>query len=242
VLVLLCGLSSGCVYLRLLQLRKQLTDFDANFTLSYSPGAILEAAKPVLKPNDLHWLTGLDSVETESRSGKEIRTYRFLKIDPPEGDLPRHREVWMKAGYLNGRLHTVEFPETFNEILDHEMLRRAFHGAEKGEVDEADKATGWALHKDLVIPDRAKINRLLGLPSSVIAGPAKDELVYRFHCPPIPDTEPGNPDLWFRFIHDRNGGKMIRAHVQVGWLQITVKKGEDGKYRVRIRRGEYEPP
>jgi len=241
-LTLLCSLSFGCVYLRLLQLRKQLADFDANFTLIHSPGAYLTAKNPVLKPRDLVWLTGLDSVQTESTDGKEVSTFRFLKIDPPDGDLPRHSAAWMKAGFVKGKLQSIEFPETFNETFNHEVLRRAFHGAESGEVDESEKATGWALHKDLVIPDRPKIHRLFGLPSSTTTDREFDELLYLFHRPPIPKSEIEKPDMWFRFIYDRGGDKMIRAHVQVGWLQIVVSKGDDDQYRVRIRRGKYESP
>ncbi len=241
-LLLLCVLSSGCVYLRLLKFRQQLVDFDDNFTLAHSPGAYIEMANPVLKPGDLRWLTGIEGVVSRSPNGMEMREYRFLKISAPDGDLPKHQEVWMNSGFVKGRLQSVEFPETFNEIFNHEMLRRAFHGADKGAVDESDKATGWALHKDLVIPDRAKIYRLLGLPSAITTGLVHDELVYKFHRPPMSESVPAEPDIWFRFFYDRKGGKMSSATVQVGWLQIIVRKWEDGQYGVRIRRGKYESP
>ena len=240
--IFICLLFSGCVYSRLFLTRKQLADFDSNFSLTHSPGAYLEVFEPVLTHGDLHWLTGLKPAETRLQNGMEYRTYRFDKLGSPSPQDARYRLVWMEAGFQKGLLHSLRFPVNFNEVLTLDLMRRAFDGAEGGEIDPSEGSTGWALHQELEIPDQAKIFRLFGIPSSIRKGPSENEQLFMFHASSPPESTPEKPHLWFRFRYEQATGLMTGSDIQVGWLRVIIRQGDDFRYRVHIRRGKHESP
>ena len=73
-------LSSGCVYLRLLELKRQLAAFERNFTLETSEGVRLGFLRPVLLTRDIRWL-GLKP-ETVQQTG-EIEQWRVRWLKEP---------------------------------------------------------------------------------------------------------------------------------------------------------------
>jgi hypothetical protein len=75
-------LVSGCVYLRLLQLKRQLADFDANFTVQTAAGLRLNCLHPVVLADDLRFL-GFFPASVRKLGTAEQWTIRWLKQPPP---------------------------------------------------------------------------------------------------------------------------------------------------------------
>src|SRR5262245_8179456 len=71
-------LLGGCVYLRLLQLKRQLADFDKNFTVQLTPGLRLNCLNPVVLADDLKFL-GFYPASTRTLGAAEQWTIRWIK-------------------------------------------------------------------------------------------------------------------------------------------------------------------
>jgi hypothetical protein len=71
-------LLSGCVYLRLLQLKRQLADFDANFSVQLTSGLRLNCLKPVVLADDLRFI-GFYPANTKQLGAAEQWTIRWVK-------------------------------------------------------------------------------------------------------------------------------------------------------------------
>ena len=64
-LLVIILLSTGCVYLRLLQVKNQLNDFEGNFDLKDQNGLKLVFKNPVLLSRDIVWLTKNNPISRE---------------------------------------------------------------------------------------------------------------------------------------------------------------------------------
>jgi hypothetical protein len=85
-------LLGGCVYLRLLQLKRQLADFDANFTVQVTSGLRLNCLHPVVLADDLRFL-GFYPARTRKLGAAEQWTIRWLKEPPPNAREKQRYEI-----------------------------------------------------------------------------------------------------------------------------------------------------
>ncbi len=107
---LLCG---GCVYLRLLQLKFQLGDFDKNFAVDTRDGLALTFRHPVLLDEDVeeffHWVP-----DTRQRSGTAEK-WQFAWIKAPAADeagQPSLR-IGLELFFSGHKLVKIVAPEKF---------------------------------------------------------------------------------------------------------------------------------
>src|SRR4051812_2223438 len=75
----LMGLS-GCVYLRLLALKRQLGDFDRHFALQTTDGLRLTCLHPVLLNDDVRWLGILPETVTTLRQAEQWHVHWVKQV------------------------------------------------------------------------------------------------------------------------------------------------------------------
>ncbi|WP_339137267.1 MAG: hypothetical protein WGN25_04535 [Candidatus Electrothrix sp. GW3-4] len=123
ILILICFsvTMSSCVYLRILALRKQFTQFDKYIVVDKKDGLTFSFLRPTLYGNDIKWL-GLYPVSQKTKSGVTIwkhileKMYNDNQAETGSYDFP------IDTRYQNEKLHAIYFPESFFTALSKDFF------------------------------------------------------------------------------------------------------------------------
>ena len=211
-LVLLVPLFGGCVYLRLLQLKNQLADFDRHFSLDDSAGLKLGFKSPVLLDDDMSFL-GMKTTLREKSGVAERWTLRWRKT-PASGD-PRDAiyEQSVDFGFVRGRMTTVLLPERFFVFFPKNVLVAGLRAMGRARVDrEKRAATAEVQAQDQVgvtpfLPLEA-LRKTIGAPNRVTEDGAYPEWHYSFQ--PTPECA-GSGAIDLAFTIDPQVGTVRRV-------------------------------
>lgn len=100
----------GCVYLRLLELKRQLADFDRYFEVDQSDGLKIVFKEPVLLGGDLEFFNLLPEQRKKSGSA-ELWHFRWTKDYSVDGETAENFEVTADFIFSLGKLARVILPE-----------------------------------------------------------------------------------------------------------------------------------
>src|SRR6185295_2000509 len=105
-------LLGGCVYLRLLAMKRQLADFDRNFTVSEENGLRLVCRNPVLLDEDFRWLGVLpESIKTSGKA--EQWRVCYLKSLPPGMRENPAQDLTFDLMFYDGKFTQAYLPERY---------------------------------------------------------------------------------------------------------------------------------
>lgn len=182
-LLVLSGLS-GCVYLRLLELKGQFAEFDRHFRVENGEHFIVRFLHPVLYRDDFTELSKLDPtrVETIPTGKRTVQVYR--KLDAKGQSQPGSDIVFTLDFDQEDRLTTWDFGPLFMTLAPAPFLEASLRSLGKGKVDEA-KHQLQVNPADLPkvnarAPRRDEIVKLLGQPHEQAANAEREVAVYRF--------------------------------------------------------------
>jgi hypothetical protein len=164
----LLSLLSACVYLRLLEVKKQLQNFDENFALSGRSELVIEFKNPILRTKDARFLIGADPL-SQSGSEEVIQHFEFdlvrsssVPVVPPLGRLG------MDLALRRGRLVKIIVPESFMLLFPRNVVVETLKQAKDAEVFELKKLARGKIHLDREVeaqlPSYAKTLFLMGEP------------------------------------------------------------------------------
>lgn len=105
---------SGCVYLRLLELKKQFARFETFFKIDTAEGLRIECLKPLLLPNDVRWLGVYPESTTVAPDKVENWRVRWVKEAPPGTPEETVHDVELYARFIDDRLSQVSIPENIS--------------------------------------------------------------------------------------------------------------------------------
>jgi len=183
---------SGCVYLRLLEAKNQLADFERNFRVQVAGGYFhLDFLNPVLLSDDFRYLTKLHP----SRIEKLPQGYKwYLDFRQTEsGALPGKTIVFGMTFDRENRLSGWDFSPVFLEMAPAAFLEASIRSLGKGKVDEGRrqlKVDAEDLPKvSPPPPNRQKILDVLGSPAEQSVKDGMTLYVYRFKADAIPVGE-----------------------------------------------------
>lgn len=171
-LLALALLTSGCVYLRLLQLKNQLADFEKNFSASSADGLRLTFKSPVLLGDDLRWL-GADPESIRKTPAGEYWVMRWVKERAPGSTETAVYDIELDAELVDHRLRTVQIPERYFNYVPKSLFINALRSAGHAHIDRQSRQavmdTPAEDPTDRVPPvDRPSIEHMLGLPTQKI--------------------------------------------------------------------------
>lgn len=116
-LLCLTVLLSGCVYLRLLQVKNQLKEFDKHFAVQLDNGLIVHHLHPVLLSKDVHYLTKVDPSFVKQNSSGFTWTYRFEKLNKDEKTIEEGKPVIFDMVFNEKkRITQFKFHEIFLQL------------------------------------------------------------------------------------------------------------------------------
>ena len=230
--VLAC--TTGCVYWRVSSLRHQVSDFTRHCTLTFEPGPVVGFNKPVLKPADLVWLTGVEP----TRKDETAWVYAFrLRRPQPEGEPDPRDRIEVMVGLREGRVSFVQIPEAFNVMITPDLLEGAFAGASKADVNRIALATGWVLPSTLPIPTPGEIRAMFGEPGNISETAMHSVWTYAYDAERFPEGEGnGEPDAFAMFVFNRERALIEQAHLRMGMLHGRVRKEPNGRFTFFVQR------
>ena len=213
-LLLVLGLLlSGCVYLRLLEFKRQLGDFDRHFTLSADDGLRLVCHHPVVLSEDFRWL-GFTPESVKVLGQAEQWRIRWTKQLPPgDADSGGH-DVEMELLFAEKQFTRLHIPERFFAFVPKPFFTGLLRSLGQADVDRSRRLA----EVSFTPAERARLtasltadalNALLGRPSEYTHTGDRTTLRYRY-TPVPPESKNGVVDMFFTF--EASTGQLLRLN------------------------------
>lgn len=181
-------LLSGCVWLRLLDLKNQFAEFDRFIDVPPGSGIELRFRHPLLFAEDLDTVIRAQPTATAtSGSGTEtltVRSYAFTHVPAADAD-PASAEtiLVLTAGIVHGKLTFVDLPEEIFRVLPRELVLRAMRSLGRATIDRTTRSAASTvdLH-DLAtpLPTGAALVALFGQPNQLTLHDGKIRALWRY--------------------------------------------------------------
>lgn len=215
-------LLSGCVYLRLLELKRQFVRFDECFVLPPSRDFELRFLKPLLLPGDLRWLGAEPRSIIPWRTGEQW-SVRWIKQAPSGINEPLVYDMEFIARFENGRLAEAAIPERYFAYFPKDLFVNLLRSTGTARVDKAGRQAEGTTEtpRDTPLPNLKSITGMLGEPTRRLA-PVDGQVVciYLYQLDvPQPDSDP----VEITFIFDTGSGDLRRliARLPHGTLKYS---------------------
>lgn len=216
-------LTPGCVYWRLYQFRSQMSSFPDYYRIETNGPPTIVASKPVLQPDDLGWLTGLEPTEkTQHDDGSTLLHYRFVTQSPTGGSPDYDVELQVLA--RDNRLIWFQFPERFAPVLTEKNFESVFREMERGRLERAQNATDWSwAENEFKVPRREDVLLFWGEPYSEVHAEETFALTYAYRLKG--STNPQNTTGWemfMRYEFNKESGFVQASDIYLGRLRVRV--------------------
>ena len=207
-------LFSGCVYLRLFELKKQIERFDEFFSLQTRDGLALLCNTPVLRTGDVRWI-GLKPETVKTLGSAEQWQVRWVKVPPAGVTEKTEYDIVLELGFANDRLTRVKIPERYFAVMPKQFLVGVIRSLGQGKINKSQKkidATVSAAEVAAARPDLPSIDKLLGQPTHEHEEGPNTIVRYRY-VPSTKESRAGVFDMHLTF--ETKSGELLK------WQGIT---------------------
>jgi hypothetical protein len=221
---------SGCVYLRLLSLKKQFADFDRFVKIEVTDSFTAHFNKPVLYNKDIVTLSKLQPSSIEKHGDEENWTYHFKKLDSNNQPVvASDTDIYYVMRFNNKKLmRSLTLSPILMRIAPAEFLEmslRSLGGAKvikskrqvHGNIDNLPK-----LNRQL--PKRQEIIKHLGAPFSEEI--VNDYLLvtyhYRLKSEPLPPKLEERRLSVTKLYFDAKTDEMVRVYGRFAGLKLSI--------------------
>ncbi len=176
---------SGCVYLRLLELKNQLKEFDQYVVIHTDQSFSLFFKQPVLLKEDIHNLSKLNPTQIIPTVNGEEWVYRFVKLDNENPTEKPHPITLVFRFTFNqhGKLEQWYFPDEFLAIVPPEFLEASLRSLGTATIFKFSrqlKADVTQLKTQAKPPTQITVKQVLGQPSEIVNEDKLQRYLYRF--------------------------------------------------------------
>lgn len=206
-----CLLLGGCVYLRLLEFKQQLGDFDRFFTLKTDDGLRLACLTPLLLAEDFRWL-GLTPETVKTLGQSERWRIRWVKQLPPGAKESDAHDIEMELIFTDGKFTRLFLPERYFAFVPKPFFTGLLRSLGKAGVDKSRRLAevNFSREERDLLTTRVvatSLAMLLGAPSEkTMEG---THTLLRYHYTPVPpESKNGVIDMTFAF--DTASGQLRR--------------------------------
>lgn len=165
-LILIVLSNTGCVYLRLLQVKRQLNDFHNNFNLSDDGGLTLIFKNPVLLEKDIVWLMKNKPLDAERSENGELWRYILEKHYAEANREEDNFDIPISMYFQNEKLVEITFPERFLKDLSIPLLKKMLSSMGKAAIDKVNRQLESSFEGSNAseIPKKKYVLNVLGIP------------------------------------------------------------------------------
>ena len=230
--ILACGLAAatlllgGCIYLRLLEVKNQLGDFDRNFALDSGDGLTLVCKTPVLRTDDVRWI-GLKPETTVREQKHEQWQVRWVKDLPAGVTETGAYDLAFALGFADDRLARIAIPEKYFALMPKDFVAGVIRSVGRGRVSKLGRRLDTSVSESDIAAARPRlpaIGKLLGVPSEERA--EGTETMTRFRYLPV-TKEPGAAIFEMTLHFDTASGELLRWHGRTPVGNLSFNFGAD---------------
>jgi hypothetical protein len=218
-------LVGGCVYLRLLQLKRQLADFDANFTVQTTAGLRLNCLHPVVLADDLRFL-GFFPASVRKLGAAEQWTIRWLKRPPPGAPEKPKYEIGFDLFFAQDQFTGLQVADKYLAFVPKDVIVGAVKSLGRGKLDKASRSVESDVLGSLVPPSAKGVQEMLGAATEQQVEGSRETLHYHF----VSDDPGGKgKDFDLRLTFDVASGDLLEtdARMPVGRLHLKFDRHPD---------------
>ncbi|MCI5137856.1 MAG: hypothetical protein D3922_05450 [Candidatus Electrothrix sp. AR1] len=240
VLILIsCSLTvSGCVYLRLLKVKRQFKQFDKYVMVDKKDGLTLSFLQPILYEDDIKWL-GLSPVFQETKSGVKIWRHVLKKIYNNNPSETGNYDLVIDTRYQNKKLHALYLPERYFKHISKDFFIFLFKYMGNSDMD-LDKANNTVRHTggdidtkhSLSLVKQDNILKMLGVPYLIESKNGTHSLEYHYKVQEASSStnteEKINAEYVFTFIFSKQDSLItVAAKIPIlGTIELDFSEPE----------------
>ena len=215
---------NGCIYLRLLEVKKQLNQFNQYFVLEDDRGLVITFREPVLYSDDIIWLMKSAPANTPKNEYGEIWGYKFLKQYSPDSNERGDYDIEIKMLLVEDRLKSIILPQRFLKYFSKELFIKILEAMGNSTISNFQrKASSDFKTLDIIeIPTMKNILDLLGNPYSNQSDGDTRVLVYKFSLQDINNSEKSNTELRLKFFFTQESNKLIKTYSKYRGLTMSI--------------------
>ncbi len=221
---------SGCVWLRLLEIKNQLADFDENVRVEVADRHfILHLLDPVLLSEDFVYLSKLHPSRIEKLPQGSYRWYLDFHMDPAKTKEQKAKMVSFIMTYTHQhRLASFDFSPLFVEMAPPQFLEASIRSLGVGKVDQSKKQLKVDPENlprlTARLPKTADITGVMGPPTNKGTEDGLKVLLYRFKA----DSQPVDKEYeerrlaeaWLYF--DPVKDELVRLKGKFAGLKLSI--------------------
>lgn len=220
----------GCVWLRLLDLKVQMQDFDHHLTVLQGPPLELRFRTPPLLAEDVVTLIGAEPSARAPMPGGAVWTYAFLRLDAAGEPALPVEAMMITAVVRDGRLVALAFPPQVSAVVPGALMEAGLRSLARARVDRATFSASSRVEADepLPLPDRGRLVAVLGTPSRCeILADGGERLVYRYRLagPRGADGQPVIGAMAFHFPPAALRPARFSVNLSGKWLYLDLPRG-----------------
>jgi hypothetical protein len=219
---------SGCIYLRLLEVKYHLHTFDGYVAIKNRGGLSLIFLKPVLLKEDLLFLARRHPTKAEESLHETRWQYLFLKQLPGREKEKVAFDVPVDLLFQNNRLSTVTFPERFFENLSESFIIAGLKALGRSEINVKARSAHSAVRSQdvlepLDIPKKQDVLRLLGNPSREKKEDNLLVFTYRYRLEQGEGDEKKGPAYgWTKLTFRAASGDLMKAEARFAMVRLSM--------------------
>lgn len=230
----------GCVWLRLLEIKNQLEDFDEHFQVITTDHFLLHFLHPVLYAEDFRDLTKMEPTRIEHLPKGSRWHVVFEKIDVNGKPDPAHRVLEFVLTFnAKSRLELWDFPPPFLAAAPTQFLEASLRSLGKGQIFQG-KRQLKVDPQDLPritakLPTQERVGEGLGEPAMELDHEDGRLWVYRYHVD-TPQIEDDNRRIalvkfWFdpaSKVLRKFSGKFIGLKLSIDYRKFLTPEQQGG--------------
>lgn len=227
-LLALVFLLSGCVFLRLLETKNQLLEFNEYFDVNDNEGLVIVFKKSAILDDDILWLLKKEPTAKEKLPDGEIWTYVYKKLYDSEEDKKAENgefDINLVMKFNEGKLSELRFPKRFLKAVSISQLREMLRAMGEAKVNELDrKASSELVGEESYLPKIDHVYLILGRPHSTLEKEEGNKLLYKYKIDSVTvDKINMRYDLELKFTVRENGGDITDSLTKIRGLKFKMK-------------------
>ncbi len=218
-------LTTGCVFFRLLEVKRQLNDFNSNFQINDQNEFSLVFLKPVLRTEDIKWLAKRPPTSKEVKDQGEVWTYLFEKDYRGQKDEEANFDIPIIMYFQKDKLNEIRFPERFLKVLSKPLLTRMFESMGSAEINEWNRSASSKFEgKDsMEIPKKEQVTLVLGKPFYNKDSKGDSLFTYKYNLKNNATNSKGKQfNLWIKFTFDKRDERLLKVDGNFSRLKVSM--------------------
>ncbi|ATC65454.1 hypothetical protein CMV30_16710 [Nibricoccus aquaticus] len=218
-------LLSGCVYLRLLDLKRQFARFDTHFKADTSDGVRIECLKPILLPDDVRWLGVFPETVTTDGVSEKWRV-RWVKDAPPGEPETAVYDVELETRFIDDRLAYVGIPERYFAFFPKELFVSLLRSTGGARIDKSSRSaevdnTPDPAAAEIKPPTIDSIGGMLGRPNERTTRDGLEIFRYRYRAM-TPEKKAKPIEMTFAFDSATGRLQTLKAKLPTDTINFRV--------------------